>query len=182
VLGTREPSTGPVGVLLRELLAGRHAGVDGSPVDGRTMALLFAADRRDHLKREIEPALASGIDVVSDRYLLSSLAYQAEEADQAWVQGLSVGVRVPDLTLLLDLPIAVAAERRARAERSVERYDADETLERVADNYRRLAARGGAGSPFGAVGVVDGSGTLADVARAVTAEIEGLLARLALAP
>ena len=61
VHATREPSTGPVGRLLREILLGGHRLPDGAPADGRAMALLFAADRRDHLRREIEPALAAGI-------------------------------------------------------------------------------------------------------------------------
>ena len=139
VVATREPSTGPIGVLLREILAGKHANPDGTTLDGRAMALLFAADRRDHLTREIEPALASGFDVVSDRYLLSSLAYQAVEADRVWVERLADGVRAPDLTLLLDVDIGVAAQRRLKAGRPVERYDADGTLARVTENYRKLA-------------------------------------------
>src|SRR6478609_9377961 len=107
VHATREPSTGPVGRLLREILLGGHRSPAGEPVDGLAMALLFAADRRDHLTREITPALGAGADVVSDRYLLSSLAYQAQEAERDWVAGLARDVRVPDLTLLLDLPIEV---------------------------------------------------------------------------
>jgi dTMP kinase len=103
------------------------------------MALLFAADRRDHLQREIEPHLAAGTTVVSDRYLLSSLAYQAEETDRDWVALLADGLPRPDLTILLDLPVAVAAQRRAAAKRHIERYDADSYLTRVAGNYRDLA-------------------------------------------
>src|SRR3569623_1730851 len=140
VVATREPSTGPIGLLLREILAGKHANPDGSTLDGRAMALLFAADRRDHLTREIEPALAAGCDVISDRYLLSALAYQAGEADRSWVERLAEGVRAPDLTLLLDVDIGVAAQRRLKAGRPVERYDADGTLAHVAANYRKLAA------------------------------------------
>src|SRR5262249_58217852 len=60
---TREPSDGPIGRLLRAFLAGAHG-----PVDATTMALLFAADRADHLAREVEPALARGAIVVSDRW------------------------------------------------------------------------------------------------------------------
>src|SRR5262249_12921185 len=121
VHATREPSGGPVGRLLREILLGRHALPDGAPADGLAMALLFAADRRDHLRREIEPALAAGEDVVSDRYLMSSLAYQGEEAERAWVAELARGVRPADLTLLLDVPVEVAAQRRAAAGRATER-------------------------------------------------------------
>src|SRR5688500_19723673 len=114
---TREPSQGPVGRLLREILLGAHAPASGQPMNGRTMALLFAADRLDHLQREIEPWLADGVDVASDRYLLSSLAYQAEEADRPWVAELARGIRPPDLTLLLDVPVEVAARRTAAAGR-----------------------------------------------------------------
>ncbi len=138
-VATREPSSGPVGRLLREALLGQHRMADGSAMDGRSMALLFAADRIDHLKREIEPHLASGTTVISDRYLLSSLAYQAEEADRDWVMRLARGILRPDLTILLDLPIEVAARRREAAGRPIERYDADSYLARVAANYRDLA-------------------------------------------
>ncbi|HVZ74468.1 MAG TPA: dTMP kinase [Polyangia bacterium] len=168
-VATREPSTGPVGRLLRELLLGQHALPDGTPADGNAMALLFAADRRDHLRREIEPALVAGVDVVSDRYLMSSLAYQAEEADRGWVTTLARDVRPPELTLLLDVPVSVAAERRRAAGRVVERYDADETQRRVAERYRALAA-----ADATAV-VVDGRGSVDEVARTIAAEIDRVL-------
>jgi dTMP kinase len=139
VVATQEPSRGPIGRLLREALLGKLTMSDGTRMEGRTMALLFAADRRDHLQREIEPNLAAGISVISDRYLMSSLAYQAEEADRDWVAQLARGVPQPDLTVLLDLPIEEAAKRRAAAGRPVERYDADSYLAKVAGNYRTLA-------------------------------------------
>src|SRR4051794_39709628 len=77
VLTTREPSDGPVGMLLRQALTGRltlpgaHA-----PLADETLALLFAADRTDHLASRVEPALGRGEVVLCDRYVLSSLAYQ----------------------------------------------------------------------------------------------------------
>lgn len=183
-LATREPSEGPVGRLLREALLGHHRDERGTPIDGRAMALLFAADRRDHLVREIEPALAAGSDVVSDRYLLSSLAYQAVEADRLWVQKLAEGVRVPDLTLVLDLPTPVAAERRRRAGRVDERYDADATLIRVAENYRRLAAGAPAREsaalpaaelPLGPIVLLDATATVDAVAGAIAAEVDRVI-------
>jgi len=169
---TREPSAGPVGCLLRELLLGRHGLPDGAPADGQAMALLFAADRRDHLRREIEPALASGVDVVSDRYLMSSLAYQAEEADRGWVAGLARNLRAADLTILLDVPVSIAAARRRAAGRVIERYDDDAIQTRVAESYRRLAA-----SDASAV-VIDGGGSVAEVADSIAATVDALLARL----
>jgi dTMP kinase len=163
---TREPSGGPIGRLLREVLLGQHRMPGGQSVDGRTMALLFAADRLDHLQREVEPLLAEGSDVVSDRYLMSSLAYQAEEADQEWVALLARGVRSPDLTILLDIPVAVAAQRRRLAGRPEERYDADSYLDRVADNYRRLA------HDAEATVILDGSVSRDEVAKAVAAAVQ----------
>jgi dTMP kinase len=166
---TREPSTGPVGRLLREILAGGHRLPDGQPADGLATALLFAADRRDHLRREIDPALATGADVVSDRYLLSSLAYQAQEADRDWVATLARDVRAPDLTLLLDVPVAVAAARRRAAGRTDERYDADEVQERVAARYRELIASHPGGM------TIDGGGTLDEVAAAIARAVDRLI-------
>lgn len=166
---TREPSQGPIGRLLREILLGGHRRPDGGGVDGLAMALLFAADRRDHLTREIEPALAAGLDVISDRYLLSSLAYQAQEADRAWVAGLARDVRVPDLTILLDLPISVAAARRRAAGRPDERYDADDIQARVAARYRELAAV----TPNTVV--LDAAASIEDVTTAIATALQPLL-------
>jgi dTMP kinase len=154
-------------------LLGRHAFPDGAPADGQAMALLFAADRRDHLRREIEPQLAAGVDVVTDRYLMSSLAYQAEEADRDWVAGLARGVRPADVTILLDVPVSVAAERRRAAGRVTERYDDDAVQARVADGYRRLAAADAS------VVVLDGGGSIEAVAAEIAGVVDGLLSRSA---
>jgi len=130
---TREPSDGPVGRLIREILCGKHAGVGGD-----TMALLFAADRMDHLSREILPALEKGVHVITDRYYHSSLAYQDVEADRGWVQELNRRARRPDVTFLLDVSAEEAARRRAEAGRMKERYDDLDLQRRIAENYRRL--------------------------------------------
>ena len=172
-VSTREPSTGPIGRLLREVLLGQHRMPGGASVDGGTMALLFAADRLDHLQREVEPLLAEGADVVSDRYLMSSLAYQAEEADREWVALLGRGVRPPDLTILLDIPVEVAAQRRRLAGRPEERYDADVYLGRVAANYRRLAH-----ADRSAV-ILDGSPLPDEVTLAIVAAVQARFASLA---
>jgi dTMP kinase len=172
-VSTREPSGGPIGRLLREVLLGQHRMPAGGSVDGRTMALLFAADRLDHLQREVEPILAEGSDVVSDRYLMSSLAYQAEEADREWVALLARGVRPPDLTILLDIPVELAAQRRHLAGRPEERYDADSYLGRVADNYRRLARAAGSAV------ILDGSASRDEVAVAVVAAVQARFASTA---
>jgi dTMP kinase len=169
-VSTQEPSRGPIGRLLREALLGKLTMPDGARMNGGTMALLFAADRRDHLQREIEPQLAGGTTVISDRYLMSSLAYQAEEADRDWVVQLARGVSRPDLTVLLDLPIEVAARRREAAGRPVERYDADSFLAKVAANYRQLAKEDAG------VTVLDGSRSKEEVTDALVRSIAPLFA------
>ncbi len=169
-VATREPSAGPIGRLLREALLGQHRMADGSALDGRSMALLFAADRIDHLKREIEPQLDAGTTVISDRYLLSSLAYQVEEAERDWVIGLARGILRPDLTVLLDLPIDVAAKRRDAAGRPIERYDADSYLAKVAANYRALARQ----DP--SVVILDGAASKDEVTAALCRAVAPLFA------
>lgn len=168
---TREPSDGPVGKLLRRALAGELALPDGGPPAASTMALLFAADRTDHLAREVEPAIAAGKTVLSDRYLLSSLAYQGEGDQLAWVQTLNARARHPDLTILLDVDPEVAARRRHADARPEELYDKIETQRRVAVAYRALADRPSVAGP---VERVDGALPLDDVTTQALALIEAL--------
>ncbi|HWM84784.1 MAG TPA: dTMP kinase [Kofleriaceae bacterium] len=132
---TREPSIGPVGRLLREILAGEHA-----PTDATTLALLFAADRADHVQREVEPALAAGRVVVSDRWYHSSLAYQGAAEDRAWITELNRRARRPDLTIFLRVAPEVAARRRAVEHRPDELFDDLATQRRVALGYDEVMA------------------------------------------
>jgi dTMP kinase len=71
VLETFEPSEGPLGTMARGMLRG------DDPAAPDLLALVFAADRLEHLSRCIEPALAAGRTVICDRYVLSSLVYQS---------------------------------------------------------------------------------------------------------
>lgn len=119
---TREPSDGPVGKLIREMLTGNHAIADQSLSQG-TFGLLFAADRLDHLQREVEPAIAAGTIVVSDRWYHSSLAYQGTGADRDWIATLNGRARRPELTIFLKVRPEVAAKRRAAARRQEELFE-----------------------------------------------------------
>src|ERR1700736_5069708 len=115
---TREPSDGPIGTLARQVLTGRIIVPGGRAPGWATMALLFAADRMDHVESEIEPFVGEGGVMLSDRYDASSLAYQSvssgAEAREAveWIRSLNRYARRPDLTIVLDLLPDVAAERR----------------------------------------------------------------------
>jgi dTMP kinase len=136
---TREPSDGPIGKLLREMLVGKHA-IEGAALAQDTFGLLFAADRMDHLQREVEPRLAAGITVVSDRWYHSSLAYQGTGADRDWIAQLNARARRPDLTLFLKVRPEVAAARRVAAGRVQELFEDIRMQEEVAEGYRATIA------------------------------------------
>lgn len=141
VVRTNEPTDLPVGRLIRTVLRGEV----GAP--GRaSLPWLFAADRADHLDRRVGPALAEGRFVVTDRYVPSSLAYQALEVPMDLVWTLNAGFPAPDLTVFVHVPVDVAMERIGRRDQVREVYERRELLDRVAANYEvaltRLAARG----------------------------------------
>lgn len=115
VVITREPGGTPLGVALRRLLL--H-GVEGSTTDiaPRAEALIFAADRAQHVAETIRPALSRGAIVITDRYLDSSLAYQAggRELTVDEVRALSMWAThdlLPDRTYVLDMDPSAAHSR-----------------------------------------------------------------------
>lgn len=136
---TCEPSQGPVGLLIRGCLRGKQS------LDWASLALLFAADRADHVAREVEPQLAAGTSVVCDRYVLSSLTYQAASAPPqaraeepiAWLRSLNSRVPRPDATFVLDVPAGVAAARRAARGAPPELFERAALQRQLAANYAR---------------------------------------------
>ncbi|MGA8890715.1 MAG: dTMP kinase [Anaeromyxobacteraceae bacterium] len=139
---TAEPSRGPVGTQVRHVLSGRLRGAGGGAFDPHALALLFAADRLDHWESEIRPRLAEGVDVVSDRYVLSSLAYQAvATGDADWVAAINGRAPPPGLTLFLDVRPAVALGRRYAATPDREIFEVPAFQRRVHRAYGRALAR-----------------------------------------
>lgn len=136
---TREPSDGPVGRLIREMLSGRHALPDGR-ISQSAFGLLFAADRLDHLQREVEPQLAAGVTVVSDRWYHSSLAYQGTGADRDWIATLNARARRPDLTIFLQVRPEIAAQRRVAAGRVQELFEDLQMQQEVDAGYQATIA------------------------------------------
>jgi len=131
---TAEPSGGAIGRLIREALAGRLS------LRPPALALLFAADRLDHLARQIEPALERGQIVVSDRYVFSSLAYQSLDSDPGWVETINGLARPADLVLLLDAPVEVCLERvQARDGSLKEIFESESLLLEIRRRYLDLA-------------------------------------------
>ncbi len=171
VEATNEPSRGPVGRLLRLLLI---EGKSDPDLNWATMALLFAADRADHIARTVRPALEQGVVVVSDRYLLSSLIYQSLTADEGeaalvWIRELNRQAIEPDLSIVLDVSAATALERRQTRGGVEEIYEAAALQRRLAEAYvdaRRFL-------PRGKLAHVDGSRSPEDVGVSVLEAVLG---------
>ncbi len=140
VLLTAEPSTGPVGKMLRSILSGALSPTGAGNWDGRALALLFAADRLDHFRGEIRPALEAGMDVVCDRYVLSSVAYQGMAAPFAWIRSLNRFVPPPDCTVFLRVRPEIALARRLGAADAPDLFETLPQQERIARLYDEAAA------------------------------------------
>lgn len=145
VVLTCEPSSGPIGSLIRQVLQRRLFVQDATGprnFDWSTMALLFAGDRMDHLDSTIAPALRTGAVVISDRYDLSSLAYQSVTAHNGadpipWIRQLNAQALRPDVTVVIDVPAEVAEERRRTRGGVEEMFEARELQARLATVYAR---------------------------------------------
>ena len=177
---TREPGGTRLGEALRPLLVG----LGGPPPGALTELLLYVAARAQHLAEVIEPALAAGRIVLCDRFKDASLAYQA------WGRGLDAGLvdalhalpglaRVPDRTLILDVPVEVGLKRarirEAGGQGAAEsRYEAEPLAfhRRVREGYLALAR-----SHPDRIVVIDASGDEDSVAGRV---LEDLAPRLGL--
>ncbi len=172
---TKEPTAGPVGALIR-LALGERLSFSASAKDKESIiALLFAADRMDHLATDIIPKLQAGIHVVCDRYYMSSFAYQSLEADLAWVRALHARCRRPDLTIVLDVPPRVCCERIAKHRWHVEIYESEQTLERVRQRYCQVAEQLRAEGEDIRIIAGDGGRSIQQVHEAVLEQVRGVL-------
>lgn len=162
VLVTDEPTDGAIGRVLKKSLQGRLK----LPLAAE--ALLFAADRVQHVVELVKPALRAGKVVITERYLASSLAYQwARGLPLGWIKSINRGAPEPDLTIVIDLPPELALSRM-RGGRRLDRFEADLSLQhRVRSNYLTLAKRLGFRVVDGARGVDE-----------VQADIRKLVAKL----
>jgi dTMP kinase len=168
VVMTREPGGTPLGETLRNILLNQ-------PMDLETEALLMFAARREHLAQVIEPALARGDWVLSDRFTDATFAYQGGgrglprdklEALERWVQG---GFQ-PDLTVLFDVPPDTASERRSAA-RAPDRFESesDAFFTRTRSEYLRRAEE----APY-RFAIIDSTQSISDIQR----QLEDLIVTL----
>lgn len=172
VEATKEPSRGPFGAVIRQAIEGRLS------LDDRSLALAFAADRVDHLHNAvngIKQHLAAGRCVISDRYVLSSLAYQgAAGLDPDWLLEINAFAVEPDVTVFIDTPPDICIQRIHQRSSSLELYDDVEQLRKIHRLYRTWLARG---RLTGHLVSVDGSQSEDDVSRDLQNELEAWLKR-----
>lgn len=135
---TAEPSTGPVGSLLRQFLSKRIK------ADEKTLAALFSADRLDHLNNETDgicQKIDNGIHVICDRYVLSNYAYQGGSGSLEWVMQLNSAALEtlhPDCHIFLDVAPETTLERIAKGRFHTDLYETKERLTEVRNCYLNI--------------------------------------------
>lgn len=166
---TKEPGGTPLGEEVRRLVL--HMRGMSDDLDPRADALLYAAGRAQHVARVIRPALERGEWVVCARYIDSSLAYQGagygnDIGALRRLQEFATDGLLPDLTILLDVPVEIGLARTRRRGEWNRFEDTEEIafFEAVRAGYARLAAH----EPD-RIRIVDGSGSVADADAAIRA-------------
>lgn len=164
---TQEPTGGPIGALLRDALK-------KGELEPSTEALLFAADRAEHVK-EIKQKLADGAVVITERYFYSSIAYQsASGLSIKWLMELNRFAPIPDLVLFLDIPPEVGLSRISSGSslrgkvREREHFERQGFLEKVRDVYLDLANENN-------FEVIDAAGEIDEVQTAIRRRVSHLL-------
>ena len=132
---TTEPSRGKIGSFIRERCL-----YEEKRLDSAVEALLFAADRVEHVQNEVIPALNEGQLVVSDRYLYSSLAYQGSAGlNIDWIDAINKHALKPDLAVFIDVAPEIVLKRLNRKKSVMETV---ETQKKVREIYMKFVANG----------------------------------------
>ncbi len=132
---TFEPSDGVVGTLVRDMLKGKVE------IDQRTIALLFAADRTDHLvnkKNGVADKVENGKTVLCDRYYFSSYAYHSQYMDMDWVikaNSINANILKPDLNIFIDVDPEDCFKRLKKRQADLELYEKIEVIKKVRQLY-----------------------------------------------
>ncbi len=172
VYATFEPTDGPIGELIRQMLAGEI------PTDQRTIASLFAADRTDHLlnkKNGIRSKIDQGVLVLCDRYYFSSYAYHAQYIDMAWVihaNALNAEILKPDLTVFMDVDPQTCFERIKKNREQFEMYEKIDIMKTVRANYFKAFD---ALKDAEKIAVIDANQSMENVEDAILTEVKKIL-------
>ena len=132
---TAEPTTLATGKIVRNFLSETNS---DTPLIHEMLALAFAADRINHLREEIWPALRKKQTVITDRYFFSSVAYQSLNVSYEWVKGINRFATLPDVLVFIDVSIDKAVERLTKFRTSTEIYEKRELLQQIDRNYREV--------------------------------------------
>jgi dTMP kinase len=169
VLGTAEPTRTGIGRFIRESIQD-----PSSQMAPEVEALLFAADRLNHVKRVIEPALAAGRVILSDRYVHSSLAYQGERGlDLEWIRLINRFAPRADLSIYLDIPPEIGVKRMQRRKKTV--FETLSLQQRIRELYLRFVDEGD-------LLLIDGNRTVEEVQRDIRESVSNLLKEKELRP
>lgn len=170
-----EPTSGPIGTLIKQIMRGRLAATGDRQTTERLLAHLFATDRHDHLYNKIdgiESQTAKGFVAISTRYFFSSYAYNARtEADFDLVDRLNRDFPLPQAIVYLKVPLDVALDRIGKRDVR-EFYEHEAELKRVTGNFDRIL------EPVrDRVVEVETNGDLHDCAQKVLAGVKRLIAQ-----
>lgn len=169
---TCEPSEGPVGSLIRQVMKRRVSVVSERTMFDHQLAYLFAADRYDHLYNEQDGVLrflGNGTTVVSTRYFFSSYAYHCtSEDDRSLIEDLNKRFPLPDLVIYLRHHVDVSLSRIS-TRKYIEAYENQEKLQLVSSNYDRLFS-----SYVGPLLEVDATRSIEDIHVEISTYVRGM--------
>lgn len=150
---TTEPSKGTYGKIIR-----KHILQGNNRVPTIVEAVLFAADRIDHIQNEIKPLLETGKIVICDRYVYSSIAYQgAASLNQKWIREINKHAVKPDLAIYIDVPPRIVINRIKRKKSVMETL---QTQGKVRKLYLKLVEEK-------QLVMIDGDASIKEVAKAI---------------
>lgn len=164
VITTREPTDGQYGRKIRQLFTNRRE------VSLEEELELFMADRREHVEKVIAPALAAGKIVLTDRYYFSTAAYQgaAGKDPEKIIERNEEFAPVPDLLLLLVVPTSLSVHRiKTFRNETLNDFEKESALQKVAAIFESIER--------GFIKRIDGTGSFADVHKAIMRHVEQLL-------
>ena len=166
-LTTKEPTDGSIGMLAQETIRGI------SSLSSDTLALLFAADRSEHILRKIRPALEAGINVICDRFVYSNLAYQGDVIPQKTIFAYnSQFLLSPDLTIFIDTSPEECTRRIISTRKNFELFDGVQRAKGIQVEYFKAFAAYGKQMP---VKIIDGNLNEDEVFKQLINSVEELL-------
>ncbi|MFA5048864.1 MAG: dTMP kinase [Patescibacteria group bacterium] len=163
---TQEPTNSIIGGIIKGRLNG-----DWQTVSPLSLQLLFAADRANHLAYEITPKLENGVNVISNRYFLSSIAYGSLDIpDLDWLSQINDLFVLPDLTILLKTSVQTSLQRLQEKKYYLSLFEEKKQLQRVWDTYEKISKK------YSNIIVVDGENDVDKIFDEIKEAVNGLLA------